>query len=104
MSAYVAQDDILTATLTVRETLEFVAELLIPERVCRTRALRKERVQTVLEALKLEKCAESKVGSPFLQSRGISGGEKRRLSVGMNLLSAPRILFMDEPTSGEVIV
>jgi len=57
-------------------------------------------VQTVLEALKLEKCAESKVGSPFLQSRGISGGEKRRLSVGMNLLSAPRILFMDEPTSG----
>jgi ABC-type multidrug transport system ATPase subunit len=98
VSGYVAQQDVLSDTLTVRETLEFVSDLKIPQSVCATRAERKARVQIVMEALKLEEVADTKVGGAF--HRGISGGERRRVSVGMEFLTSPQILFMDEPTSG----
>jgi ABC-type multidrug transport system ATPase subunit len=100
LSGYVAQEDVLTPTLTVRETLHFVADLQIPESVCQNSAQRCARVQTVLTALHLESCADTKVGGYLMQGRGISGGEKRRVSIGMEFLTSPKILFMDEPTSG----
>ena len=56
-------------------------------------------VNRILSDLHLERCADSRVGTHFI--RGISGGEKRRACIGMELVLSPSILFLDEPTSGE---
>ena len=60
---------------------------------------RKNVVNRILCDLNLERCADSRVGTHFI--RGISGGEKRRVCIGMELVLSPAILFLDEPTSGE---
>ncbi|RVE75979.1 hypothetical protein OJAV_G00004260 [Oryzias javanicus] len=70
-SAYVVQDDILMGTLTVKENLLFSANL---------------------------HCADTKIGTEFL--RGVSGGERKRCSIGMELITSPSLLFLDEPTTG----
>jgi ABC-type multidrug transport system ATPase subunit len=91
--AYVAQEDVLIPTLTVRETLQYVADLQIPREACPSRAHRSAQVQGVIEVLQLLECADTKVGGGF--ARGISGGQKRRVSIGIEFLTSPRILFMD---------
>ena len=55
-------------------------------------------MEHIIELLRLTKCASTKVGSPW--QRGISGGERKRTSIGVELLTNPLVLFMDEPTSG----
>ncbi|XP_065906235.1 broad substrate specificity ATP-binding cassette transporter ABCG2-like [Dysidea avara] len=95
-SAYVVQDDIIMGTLSVRENIAFSAALRLPS--VYTRTDRKERVRQVIEELGLTEVADSKVGTEFI--RGISGGEKKRTSIGMELIIAPGILFLDEPTTG----
>lgn len=62
-------------------------------------AQRTSLVTRILSDLNLERCADSRVGTHFI--RGISGGEKRRACIGMELVLSPSILFLDEPTSGE---
>ncbi|KAK4705330.1 hypothetical protein P7C70_g872, partial [Phenoliferia sp. Uapishka_3] len=89
---YVDQHDILPSTSTVRETLMFAASLKLPE------SWPRERVFDVLSQLGLLDCADTRIGGS--ERRGISGGERRRVSIGLELLSAPAILILDEPTSG----
>jgi ABC-type multidrug transport system ATPase subunit len=94
LSAYVSQEDVLLATLTVRETLQMAADL----QIAASRAQREREVDKVLAALDLNGCADRYVGGQFI--RGVSGGQKRRTSIAMELLTKPPIIFLDEPTSG----
>eukprot|EP00284_Hemiselmis_tepida_P012249 CAMPEP_0174917844 /NCGR_PEP_ID=MMETSP1355-20121228/2719_1 /TAXON_ID=464990 /ORGANISM="Hemiselmis tepida, Strain CCMP443" /LENGTH=719 /DNA_ID=CAMNT_0016162981 /DNA_START=34 /DNA_END=2193 /DNA_ORIENTATION=- len=95
-SGYVVQDDIVMGTLTVRENLMFSAELRLPGTISYDEKQR--RVQNVIDELGLNKVAESKVGNEFI--RGISGGERKRVNIGMELITSPSVLFLDEPTTG----
>ena len=83
-------------TLTIRENFAFSAALRLPQRL--TGAERRQRVDQVVQELQLEKCADTRVGNEFI--RGVSGGERKRCNIGMELITAPTILFLDEPTSG----
>lgn len=95
-SAYVRQDDRLLPHLTVKETLMFVAQLKLPTTFTSTQI--RKRVESVINELGLSHVADSKVGGA--EDRGVSGGERRRVSIGVQLLLDPSILFLDEPTSG----
>ena len=83
-------------TLTVRETVTYSAHLRLPNN------LTKEEVNDIVEGtimeMGLQECADTVIGNWHL--RGISGGEKKRLSVALEILTMPKILFLDEPTSG----
>lgn len=63
-----------------------------------TKSQRIERIQTLIEAFGIQKQANTLVGTPI--RKGISGGQKRRVSVASQLITCPKILFLDEPTSG----
>jgi len=91
--AYVQQDDILLQSLTVRECLLFAARMRLPDFVNK-----EHRVQELIEDLKLQKCAGTKIGGPML--KGISGGERKRTSIGVELITNPNLVFLDEPTTG----
>jgi ABC-type multidrug transport system ATPase subunit len=94
--AYVMQQDILLPTLTVRETLHYSAALRLPST---TSAEDRHRVvEEVIRELGLKECADTRIGNS--QHRGCSGGEKRRVSIGVQLLANPSVLFLDEPTTG----
>ncbi|KAI3687805.1 hypothetical protein L1987_81508 [Smallanthus sonchifolius] len=94
--AYVTQEDVLMGTLSVRETITYSAHLRLPSK------LTKEEVEDTIEGtimeMGLEDCADRLIGNWHL--RGISDGEKKRLSIALEILVKPRILFLDEPTSG----
>ncbi len=94
---YVVQDDIVSGNLTVRENLIFSANLRLSENVSPTE--KNAIVDEVIRQLGLEKCADSKVGTEF--QRGISGGERKRTNIGMELVLSPKVLFLDEPTTGK---
>uniref|UniRef100_A0A8C2C2V7 ATP-binding cassette, sub-family G (WHITE), member 2c n=1 Tax=Cyprinus carpio TaxID=7962 RepID=A0A8C2C2V7_CYPCA len=96
-SAYVVQNDILMGTLTVRENLAFSANLRLSRKEYSS-ADKQMRVDSVIQELGLNDCADTKIGTMFL--RGVSGGEKKRCSIGMELITAPSLLFLDEPTTG----
>ena len=96
IAGFVTQEDFLIPTLTVRETLNFHAQLRLGSAVS-TQA-RVARVEKVISQLELSHVADSRVGDSLI--RGISGGERRRVSIATELVTAPRILFLDEPTSG----
>lgn len=93
---YVVQDDICSGMLTVRENLHFSISLRHPEKLAATQ--KDERVKAVIEEVGLRACADTRVGTEFI--RGISGGEKKRTCIGMELVLSPEILFLDEPTTG----
>lgn len=95
-TGYVMQDDLFFENLTVRENLTFAAKLRLP--VIMTSEEKERRVEEVITILGLRKCAETIVGGH--EKRGISGGERKRLSVGVEMLCNPSLLFLDEPTSG----
>ncbi|XP_076099071.1 ATP-binding cassette sub-family G member 8-like [Mytilus galloprovincialis] len=95
-SAYVKQDDRLLPHLTIKETLMFVAELKLPTTFTSKKI--EDRVDSVIAELGLRHVSNSKVGNA--ESRGVSGGERRRVSIGIQLLLDPSIIFLDEPTSG----
>lgn len=93
---FVLQDDLLYESLTVAETLHFAAALRLPRTM--SPAAKRARVDEVITALGLDKCRDTIIGGFF--RRGISGGERKRVSVGHELLINPSVLLLDEPTSG----
>ncbi|MFE6487835.1 FHA domain-containing protein [Streptomyces sp. NPDC057757] len=87
----VPQDDILHAQLTVRKALTYAAELRFPQDTAK--AERRARVDEVIGELGLEQRADQAIHS-------LSGGQRKRVSVALELLTKPSLLFLDEPTSG----
>ena len=93
---YVPQDDIMHRELTVGQALYYTARLRLPSDY--RRADIKKRIQNVLGLLGMEGTEDVIIGSP--EKKGISGGQRKRVNLAMELLSDPSILFLDEPTSG----
>ncbi|KAJ5845836.1 hypothetical protein N7534_009505 [Penicillium rubens] len=96
VTSYVEQEDVLIGSLTVQETLKFAADLSLPSSASKRE--RMDRIRTLLEAFGIQNQANTLVGTPI--RKGISGGQKRRVSVAGQLITNPKILFLDEPTSG----
>lgn len=88
---YVEQDDVMYRTLTVRETITFAALLRLPRYF--TKEQKKARVEEVITELGLAKCANTIIGDE--ENRGISGGERKRVAIGIELVTNPRLLFLD---------
>lgn len=93
-AVYVEQYDTHWAFLTCRETMEYAAKLYIPNDTFE----QQERVEQVMAKLGLNECADAYAGNEFF--KGMSGGQKKRLTMGMALLKAPVLMLLDEPTSG----
>jgi ABC-type multidrug transport system ATPase subunit len=112
ISGYVDQEDSMLGTLTVYETVLFSAQLRLPKTMRYLSFLQlcssitssysqmaiEKRVEDTLVELGIDHIANHRIGSPG--QRGISGGEKRRVSIAMELVTSPSILYLDEPTSG----
>uniref|UniRef100_A0A672PEE9 ATP-binding cassette sub-family G member 2-like n=1 Tax=Sinocyclocheilus grahami TaxID=75366 RepID=A0A672PEE9_SINGR len=96
LSGYVVQDDVVMGTLTVRENLRFSAALRLPKSI-RQRE-KDEKIERLIQELGLSKVADSRVGTQLI--RGVSGGERKRTNIGMELIIDPPVLFLDEPTTG----
>jgi ABC-type multidrug transport system ATPase subunit len=94
--AYVMQDDALYATSTPREALRFSARLRLPSSTADADV--EARVEEMIQALGLEDCCDVMIGGALI--KGISGGQRKRTSVGIELITNPSLLFLDEPTSG----
>ncbi|TMW99192.1 hypothetical protein EJD97_002921 [Solanum chilense] len=95
-TGFVTQDDVLYPHLTVRETLIFCALLRLPNSLNR-----KEKItvtDSVIAELGLNKCEDTIIGNSFI--RGVSGGERKRVSIAHEMLINPSLLILDEPTSG----
>lgn len=95
-TGFVTQDDVLYPHLTVRETLIFCSLLRLPKTLSK-----KERIsiaESVITELGLVKCENTIIGNSFI--RGISGGERKRVSIANEMLIDPSLLILDEPTSG----
>ncbi|XP_019460502.1 PREDICTED: ABC transporter G family member 26-like [Lupinus angustifolius] len=93
---FVMQEDVLFPQLTVEETLIFSAFLRLPTNMSKQQKY--ARVETTIKELGLERCRHTKLGGGFL--KGISGGERKRTSIGYEILVDPSLLLLDEPTSG----
>lgn len=96
LSGYVVQDDVVMGTLTVRENLTFSAALRLPSSISQEE--KKQKVDRLIQELGLGRVANSRVGTQLI--RGISGGERKRTNIGMELIIDPSVLFLDEPTTG----
>ncbi|XP_038978038.1 ABC transporter G family member STR2-like [Phoenix dactylifera] len=94
-SAYIMQDDRLFPMLTVYETLMFAADFRLGSI---SRADKKQRVEKLIEQLGLTSSRNTRIGDEGM--RGVSGGERRRVSIGVDIIHGPPLLFLDEPTSG----
>ena len=94
VSNLIPQDDVLFPSLTVRQQLHYAAQL----RCSGTAEDRSNIVSELIARLSLTACADTLTGSTLV--RGISGGQRKRLSIALELLTFPSVLFVDEPTSG----
>src|SRR5687767_6109911 len=92
---YVSQDDLLIEELTVYQNLYYNARLCFANF---TEAQLHERVMQVLENLGLDQRKDLRVGNAL--DKTISGGQRKRLNIALELMREPAILFLDEPTSG----
>ena len=95
-AGFVFQDDVILNTMTVKEALYMSALLRLPENISNEEKMNK--VNEMISILHLENCKDTIVGDSL--TKGISGGERKRLSVGMEMIINPSIIFLDEPTSG----
>jgi ABC transport system ATP-binding/permease protein len=93
---YVPQEDVMHRSLTVEEVLYYQARLIFPAENSDEEIY--ERIGTILKQLDLTSVRHSIVGDAV--RRGLSGGQRKRLNVAMELLSEPSLLLLDEPTSG----
>lgn len=90
--AYVPQEDILLGDLTAREMLTNNAVLKLPK----PKKEIEEIVDKLLKEFDLDRVADNKIGTIF--KRGLSGGQKKRVDVGIEFVAPPLVLFLDEPT------
>lgn len=95
-SAYILQDDLHIATLTVRETIYFSASFQLPEGTSQEDI--NKRVDLLLDLMGLAHIQDSFVGDAT--HKGISGGQKKRLSIAVEMVALQKLIFLDEPTSG----
>ncbi|OWM63619.1 hypothetical protein CDL15_Pgr008162 [Punica granatum] len=95
-SAYVTQEDVLTWTLTVREAVYWSAELQLPDSIPLSE--KRERAEATIKEMGLHDAVDTRIGG--WGKKGLSNGQKRRVSICMEILTRPRLLFLDEPTSG----
>nr|XP_058973128.1 uncharacterized protein LOC131799421 [Pocillopora verrucosa] len=96
ITGFVPQEDIMHRTLTVKEVLIYQANLRLPSSISQEE--KKRKVNEVLDLLDLAHVKDTKIGDE--ESRGISGGQRKRVNIGMELVTDPTLLFLDEPTSG----
>lgn len=96
ISAYVMQDDVLFSALTVWETVTTAALLRLPSSMPASRRI--ELAETVIRELGLSKARDTPIGNEMI--RGVSGGERKRTNIAVEMLSNPSLVFLDEPTSG----
>lgn len=94
--AFVAQDDSLPATATPWEAIRFSAKLRLPRNTSEQEL--DVLTRRMVTELGLTSCQDVLVGGPLI--KGISGGERKRTSVGVELVTKPSMVFLDEPTSG----
>ncbi|OWM63612.1 ABC transporter G family member 11-like [Punica granatum] len=98
-SAYVTQDETLVTTLTVREAVHYSAQLQLPESM--SNAEKRERADGTIREMGLKDTMDTVIGSSWGPvGKGLSSGQKRRVSICLELLTHPKLLFLDEPTSG----
>ncbi|RZB70851.1 ABC transporter G family member 11 isoform G [Glycine soja] len=95
-SAYVTQDDTLLTTLTVREAVHYSAQLQLPDTMSKEE--KKERADFTIREMGLQDAINTRIGG--WGCKGISGGQKKRVSICIEILTRPKLLFLDEPTSG----
>ncbi|KAI3770163.1 hypothetical protein L6452_01286 [Arctium lappa] len=95
-SAYVTQDETLITTLTVRESVYYSAQLQLPSSM--SKAEKKERAEMTIREMGLQDCMDTRIGG--WGAKGLSGGQKKRVSICIEILTRPKLLFLDEPTSG----
>ena len=95
-AGFVPQDDILHPDLTVYENLYYSAMLRLPRSMKQKQKFRI--IEDTIDMLGLDHIRDSRVGS--VEKRGISGGQRKRVNIGTELVANPSLLFMDEPTSG----
>jgi ABC-type multidrug transport system ATPase subunit len=96
-TGFVAQDDVLYPHLTVIETLHYTALLRLPSTL--SAAEKTAHAEAVMVELGLARVAHSMIGG-VRGVRGVSGGERKRVSIGLEMLVNPSLLLLDEPTSG----
>ncbi|KAK9056595.1 hypothetical protein SSX86_023957 [Deinandra increscens subsp. villosa] len=95
-SAYVTQEDTLITTLTVCESVYYSAQLHLPDSMLK--AKKKERAELTIKEMGLQDSMDTRIGG--WGAKGLSGGQKRRVSICIEILTRPKLLFLDEPTSG----
>ncbi|CAN6203593.1 unnamed protein product [Urochloa humidicola] len=95
-SAYVTQENVLMATLTVREAIYYSAQIQLPGTMPVTEKL--ARADETIQEMGLTSSLDTRIGGR--ETKGISGGQRKRLSICLEILTRPRLLFLDEPTSG----
>ena len=97
-SCYVLQTDVLLSSATVRESIATSAMLKLP--ATESIKTKMDKVDQVLKVLGLTEARNTLIGDELLGIKGISGGQKRRVSIGIELVKNPTAIFLDEPTSG----
>ncbi|OLY84370.1 ABC transporter G family member 7 [Smittium mucronatum] len=95
--AYVEQDDLLFGTLTTKETLSYAADFRLHSSEY-SADKKAERVKEVMKHLRLTKAENTLIG--FEGHKGLSGGERKRVSIGVEIVTDPKMIMLDEPTSG----
>lgn len=95
-SGYVAQVDCLMGALTVRENMWYSANLRLAGGI--SKAEKTKKITDVISVLGLDECQNTKIGDGF--GKSVSGGERKRTAIGVELILRPSVLFLDEPTSG----
>lgn len=96
LSGFVFQDDVILSTMTVKEAISMSATLRLPKTI--TKEEKQQKVEELLQTLRLKKAENTIIGSTIV--KGISGGERKRTALSMEMVTNPSILFLDEPTSG----
>lgn len=104
---FVTQDDCMFPSLTVQETVRYAAALRLPDDETgepsskKRRKRKQDAADAIVDALGLQRARDVPVGGAFaFFGRGVSGGERKRVAVAVEMLTEPSVLILDEPTSG----